>query len=126
MFQFLEGAQLSSHDISSFSYLAEAFIQSNLQLIKRSRGQSPQEQCGIKAQQLHGSYCGYTGAWTTSVPVIPLIKLTPYSWLVEQVPGVVRELPFNVRAATYSEALCVTERSAPPIFGNKNSYHSEL
>ena len=72
-----EGGRLDGHGNSYLadrcSHLADTFIQSNLQLIRRSRGQSAVENARLRglqrAQQLHGYYCGYTGAWTNNLPV---------------------------------------------------------
>ena len=38
----------NKHFFCYISYFADTFIQSNLQLIRLSRGQSPLEQCGVK------------------------------------------------------------------------------
>ena len=68
--ELLSGDQTWVNNRIHYSYLAEASIQINLQLIRRRSGQSPPEQCEVKGhcsrtQQLHGSYRSYTGAWTT-------------------------------------------------------------
>ena len=47
-----------------YSYLADTFIQSDLQLIRLRKGQSPVGQCRVKGLVPEPNICGYTGAWT--------------------------------------------------------------
>ena len=56
-------------------YLADAFIQSNLQLIRQSRRHAPWSNVGLRAQQLCRSYLGHTKDRTTG-----LVGPSPFVW----------------------------------------------